>query len=716
MPIDVEGTRNNDFESDGGHGEDAGLVTNVPQPQQGQGRQRLGVPLVFGLGFIGLVICYFAFRPIHDDTAVEEVLSLSEQLTRTNQEVMLALEHAEGRDEKIKHHLRTLDTLYNVLQVKKFNRIVHMKTANKVSCAFNVVEAFFSAMAFGDDINGMIRTCPPPRPPRSEYACQVDSGMLIFWVGNLASKLAAAVSECENTLSVGGGLYGQLPGNDRGPLCASGVGQLAGALGELAGASSMAATTCGNITDDDEYDYDYEHHHRNHFFEGHVSTFGDQTQEYSQWRNLNDERKLLIGEGYIGNDIQCAVDVGLVATNIANMGLAINSAVRSGNCQNKVLPKREALCTVDVGRAVSFFAQIVTFLQFSILNCEDLMNVSLLCGAGISGIGAAAASMAPAVASIVAGCDPPLNIPSMTITSSTITTTSSTATETTSTSSTETRTLSSFDCQSDGNIVPLQLINRPGDNCPDGSDIKQLDISSGTYTPFCAHFQTQCFNACGLNFNDNFIYCSLVGSQQLMRLDCSAGTACFLGSLGSGTFSANFDPETGNYVMTNQDTITTVADVDKLQCLGSPGPVFPNTIRTVIAQPLNKNSVPPIQFADLMVLDMTQFGIAGFPDAATAGKSWVIGCVNGANLGTPPPPFGNRVYIQNIDPAFPSFHYILTMQANFMDITTNLGGLAGAQWQFQNSLYCALSARLETKSAVSRFGHLDGWVMLTICC
>ncbi|CAE7189646.1 unnamed protein product [Symbiodinium sp. CCMP2456] len=48
-----------------------------------------------------------------------------------------------------------------------------MKTANKVSCAFNVVEAFFSAMAFGDDINGMIRTCPPPRPPRSEYACQV---------------------------------------------------------------------------------------------------------------------------------------------------------------------------------------------------------------------------------------------------------------------------------------------------------------------------------------------------------------------------------------------------------------------------------------------------------------------------------------------------------------------------------------------------------------
>ena len=31
----------------------------------------------------------------------------------------------------------------------------------------------------------------------------------------------------------------------------------------------------------------------------------------------------------------------------------------------------------------------------------------------------------------------------------------------------------------------------------------------------------------------------------------------------------------------------------------SPAAQFPNTIRTVIAQPLNKNSVPPIQFADL---------------------------------------------------------------------------------------------------------------------
>ena len=109
---------------------------------------------------------------------------------------------------------------------------------------------------------------------------------------------------------------------------------MTGALGELAAAASMAAATCGpNATEVDE-DID-----------GRVSTFGDQTPGSQgvwglglvvlvhrsrcgvvrcyvclllpgvpklTWR-YNDyflSRKLLIGEGEIGNDIQCAVDVG----------------------------------------------------------------------------------------------------------------------------------------------------------------------------------------------------------------------------------------------------------------------------------------------------------------------------------------------------------------------------------------------------------------------
>ena len=74
-----------------------------------------------------------------------------------------------------------------------------MRSANIVTCSFDAVEArlfrakmqqtrskkrerereivkskqaFFSAMGLGDDINGMVRVCPDPRPYRSEVACQ----------------------------------------------------------------------------------------------------------------------------------------------------------------------------------------------------------------------------------------------------------------------------------------------------------------------------------------------------------------------------------------------------------------------------------------------------------------------------------------------------------------------------------------------------------------
>ena len=82
------------------------------------------------------------------------------------------------------------------------------------------VEAFVSVVGMGDDINGMIRTCPPPRDGESELACQaripgsdlgsamlklaglsclrpqVDSSILVTWVGNIAAKLSLACSNC----------------------------------------------------------------------------------------------------------------------------------------------------------------------------------------------------------------------------------------------------------------------------------------------------------------------------------------------------------------------------------------------------------------------------------------------------------------------------------------------------------------------------------------
>merc|ERR1712039_910755 len=119
-------------------------------------------------------------------------------------------------------------------------------------------------------------------------------------------------------------------------------------------------------------------------------------------------RRLVIGEGAVGDGVQCGVDVSIVAENLANLGLAINQAVNSANCKPENWRGNDglvrSLCTVDIGGAIAYFAQAVTFTQLSILNCKDFLDIKALCGASIAGIATAAAAIAPYGAAIHAGC------------------------------------------------------------------------------------------------------------------------------------------------------------------------------------------------------------------------------------------------------------------------------------------------------------------------
>ena len=134
---------------------------------------------------------------------------------------------------------------------------------------------------------------------------------------------------------------------------------------------------------------------------------GDQTV-----RGGVDGRRLLIGQGPVGNGVQCAVDVGVVVANIANMGISINSAVNSGFCGrnlikgpiNKVTGIFDALCTVDIGGAIAYMSQVVTFINLIVVHCQDFLDVSALCGGSIAGIITAAAAMAPYGAAVHAAC------------------------------------------------------------------------------------------------------------------------------------------------------------------------------------------------------------------------------------------------------------------------------------------------------------------------
>ncbi|CAE7614049.1 unnamed protein product [Symbiodinium natans] len=287
------------------------------------------------------------------------------------------------------HQVRQLptspvDAARNMLSVAEIKAYRAQKKEDRLTeaghafCAFNVLEAFISVMGMGDDINAIIRTCPPPRDGESELACQVNGGILVAWVGNLAAKLSFAASNCALTTNVNA-------------LCAVGVTGLVSAMGELAATASLAAATCVSTPPS--------------LTTTKISVLGDQTV-----RGMG--RRLLIGEGAIGNGIQCGLDVGMVVSNIANMGLAINSAVNSGQCGwqakasplNKVTGIPEALCTVDIGGAVAYIGQVVTFLNLIVVHCSDFLDVSALCGASVAGITTAAAAIAPYGAAMHAAC------------------------------------------------------------------------------------------------------------------------------------------------------------------------------------------------------------------------------------------------------------------------------------------------------------------------
>ncbi|CAK9053223.1 unnamed protein product [Durusdinium trenchii] len=282
------------------------------------------------------------------------------------------------------HHIRKLDTL-TVLKdrqaIKDFRRGQHNKEAGHAECAFNILEAFVSVVGMGDDINGIVRTCPPPRDGESELACQVDASILVAWVGNAAAKISLAASNCALSLNVDS-------------VCAAGVTGLVAAFGEISAGACLGAAVCTPTPPS--------------LTTTKISVLGDQTV-----RTPEAGRRLLIGEGPVGNGVQCGVDVGMVAANIANIGLAINKAVNVNRCGKFATEKNplnvlkgipDALCTVDIAGAVAYISQVVTFINLIVVHCQDFLDVSALCGGSIAAITTGGAAIAAYGGAVHAAC------------------------------------------------------------------------------------------------------------------------------------------------------------------------------------------------------------------------------------------------------------------------------------------------------------------------
>ena len=94
------------------------------------------------------------------------------------------------------------------------------------------------------------------------------------------------------------------------------------------------------------------------------------------------------------------------------MGIAINKAVNVNKCKAstfrspiavfKGIP--QALCTVDIGGAVAYIGQVVTFINLIVVHCQDFLDVNALCAGSIAAITTGAAAIAPYGAAVHAGC------------------------------------------------------------------------------------------------------------------------------------------------------------------------------------------------------------------------------------------------------------------------------------------------------------------------
>ncbi|CAK9032926.1 unnamed protein product [Durusdinium trenchii] len=304
--------------------------------------------------------------------------------------------HAAQKDWE-EHHIRKLDTLAtlkDIQAVKDFRRGQHNEEAGNAECAFNVLEAFVSVVGMGDDLNGIVRTCPPPRDGESELACQVDASILVAWVGNLAAKISLAASNCALTLNVDS-------------VCAAGVTGVIAGFGEISAGACLGAVTCSPTPPA--------------LSTTKISVLGDQTVRSRRLDGVSEKkpddaapgRRLLIGEGTIGNGVQCGVDVGMVAANIANMGLAINKAVNVNRCGKFATEKQplnvlkgipDALCTVDIAGAVAYISQVVTFINLIVVHCQDFLDVNALCAGSIAAITTGASAIAAYSGALHAAC------------------------------------------------------------------------------------------------------------------------------------------------------------------------------------------------------------------------------------------------------------------------------------------------------------------------
>jgi len=228
-------------------------------------------------------------------------------------------------------------------------------------CFFDAYEAGDALMAMGVDIHAISKDCPRrDENDEAKLVCQVDSAALFEWVGEASTRLSQATSNCATTANIP-------------TQCAGGITGLVSGMGELAASAALLAGTCPGE---------------------HQAVFASE--------KASDMRRLFLASGEGATAVQCAVDVGLIISNIGNMAYFIYNAAESPWCDRQVsfsvaneqTGLASSNCAVDISGAIAFFLQMVSFVENLIVECLNQIIPPLLCSEGVTGVTASAAQLA----------------------------------------------------------------------------------------------------------------------------------------------------------------------------------------------------------------------------------------------------------------------------------------------------------------------------------
>mmetsp|Transcript_142654 Transcript_142654/g.455927 ORF Transcript_142654/g.455927 Transcript_142654/m.455927 type:complete len:498 (-) Transcript_142654:317-1810(-) len=300
--------------------------------------------------------------------------------------------------------------------------------AKMATCVVRVGYATSLVAQAASDIHDAVLTCPQSKHSADGtffnntrgQVCSINVGEAVMDLVALSATLSSVAEDCSASLVPNFETY-----------CAAAVLGFVTAMSQFAGTGVLFAALCGpnhpppppgmtpsnmgstpQATFDDASSFPYLDFHG--FQKRAASVAGGEAVTSAP------PRKLLYGGGMASTGVQCYVDISDFVWFLAQAGLSISSASGHtgllGGCPPKnmfggdkqkgpIYHWAQMYCAADVTGIITFLGAVAAFIQFAVVNCGDVLDLPVICGAAIAGSVAGAASTAQTVIGMQLACN-----------------------------------------------------------------------------------------------------------------------------------------------------------------------------------------------------------------------------------------------------------------------------------------------------------------------